>query len=423
MVLAVSGGLDSMVLLHAMADVARSRIAAVATLDHATGPAAETAAAHVAQTAAALGFPCVTGRLASPAAPTDGLEVAWRRERHRFLRDSAERFAARVVTGHTEDDQIETVLMRLLRGSGTRGLAALYAPSDVVRPFLHLRRATLLAYARAAGVTWCEDPSNNSPRHLRNRVRHDLLPALRQADPTIDATLLSLARRAAEWRAAVESFVDETVRPLRYDADTLEVGAAELAGYDVDSLAVLWGSLAGRVGLALDRRGTSRLAEFTKSYARSGLVPLSGGWCVEAHGDRYVLRRSFVEQGAPASLPEQGELRWGWFAFSVVNDRSALPTAATDGSWTAAISASASVTVRPWKAGDRLGSVGGGPRRRVKRYLSDAGVHGADRAGWPVVTTSDTEDVLWIPGVRRSDAATERSGRPVRYYSCERIDR
>ena len=77
--------------------------------------------------------------------------------------------------------------------------------------------------------------------------------------------------------------------------------------------------------------------------------------------------------------------------------------------------------VRSWSAGDRLEPAAGQPRRRVTRYLSDVGVRGADRAGWPVVVAGD--DVVWIPGVRRSDAATDRSGRPVRHYVCERIDR
>jgi tRNA(Ile)-lysidine synthetase-like protein len=81
--------------------------------------------------------------------------------------------------------------------------------------------------------------------------------------------------------------------------------------------------------------------------------------------------------------------------------------------------------VRAWMAGDRLAPSAGQGRRRVTRYLSDAGVHGSDRRQWPVVVTGNGSggDVVWIPGVRRSDAATERSGRPVRHYVCERIVR
>jgi tRNA(Ile)-lysidine synthase len=415
LLLAVSGGLDSMVLLHAMATVARPRIAGVATFDHATGPAARAAAEEVARAAAALGLPVVTGRLAGPT-PTTGREAAWRRERYRFLHATAAALGARVVTAHTEDDQLETVLMRVLRGSGTRGLAGLLAPSPVVRPFLALRRELLARYARDERLSWREDPSNRSREFLRNRVRHDLLPALRRADPTIDGILLGAATRAAAWRAEVESFVDVRVRPAHPSADTVAVAAAELSGYDRDSLAVLWGALAGRVGLALDRRGTERLAAFTIRDPQNGSVPLSGGWCLDARRGVYVLRRRLDAGGAPAVLPEQGAMRWGSFSFRVTGLADQEP-----GSWTAALPVGSRLVVRSWKAGDRLAPAAGRPRRRVKRYLTEAGVGGQARSGWPVVVAG--EDVIWIPGVRRSDAATDRSGRPARRYVCERIDR
>src|SRR5690348_10057454 len=122
LLLAVSGGLDSMSLLHAMADSARPRVAAVATFDHGTGRAASLSAAFVAREAAALGFPVIIGHAAGAAMVKDGREAAWRVARYGFLRSAAAPFGARIVTAHTEDDQVETVLMRILRGSGARGL-------------------------------------------------------------------------------------------------------------------------------------------------------------------------------------------------------------------------------------------------------------------------------------------------------------
>lgn len=431
MLLAVSGGLDSMVLLHAMAAVARGRIAAVATLDHGTGRAATAAAAHVARSANALRLPVVLGRLVAgecePAA--EGLEAAWRTGRFRFLSAAAATLGARIVTAHTEDDQVETVLMRVLRGSGARGLAALYAPSAVVRPFIGLRRAALARYAGESGIRWRRDPSNESPRFLRNRVRHDILPALRRADPAIDADLLGLAHRSAAWRAEVEAFVDAEVRPRSLGRTTLSVASRELSGYDRDSLAVVWVALAGRAGLALDRRGTRRLAEFTSREPQSGSVPLSGGWCMNARGGVYILEgeRRAAPTGLPVALPTAGELVWGGFRFRVASGISSGTRERDDAEgserWTAALPSASRASVRAWSAGDRLARAGGQPPRRVKRYLSDAGVRGPDRAGWPVVVTGEEGEVVWIPGVRRADAATERSGRPVRQYVCERIDR
>jgi tRNA(Ile)-lysidine synthase len=432
LLLAVSGGLDSMVLLHAMASEARDRIAAVATFDHGTGRAASTAAAHVARTAMMLGLTVVHGCLAAPHIGRSGREARWRRERYGFLRSVAAPINARLVTAHTEDDQIETVLMRLLRGSGARGLAALLAPSDVLRPFVAIRRTSVLAYARACGVTWLEDPSNRSREHLRNRVRHDILPALRAQDATIDQTLLTCGRRAAAWRRDLERFVTSRIRPVVRGA-SVGVSAAELRGWDRDSLGIVWGEIAGRAGLALDRRGTRRLAEFTTEQPRSGSVPLSGGWCLEAGIAGYLLKRAGVVQTESVALPERGYVRWGDFRFRVADEYEQSgslgePNEGGD-SWRAALPVSRRVAVRPWAAGDRLARSAGQPPRRVKRYLSDAGLRGLDRLGWPVVVAlrddgvgEQGEDVVWIPGVRRSDAATARSGRPVRHYVCERIN-
>ncbi len=423
LVLAVSGGLDSMTLLHAMMAVAPHRIAAVATFDHGTGRPATRAAAHVARVAGAAGLRVVRGRSGLRSTFPDGREAAWRHARYGFLRDAARRTGARIATAHTLDDQVETVLMRVMRGSGARGLAGLAWGRDILRPFIGVRRAQLLAYATASGVEWVEDPSNVSPAFARNRIRHDILPALRRADASFDETLLALAQRATAWRQDVERLVDATLRPtLRGDRE-LVVASAELADYDRGALAMLWGSLAGRVGLALDRRGTRRIAAFTTTRPGRGSIPLAGGWCLEATHDAYILRKDAdTARVAAVSLPldATGWLEWGRFRFRVASASDvALPDASAP--WSAAICAESGGLVRGWTAGDRLAPAGGQPRRRVARYLSDSGMHGSERAGWPVVTAG--EDVVWIPGVRRSDAATDRSGRPVRHYICERIDR
>jgi tRNA(Ile)-lysidine synthase len=399
-----------------MAAVARNRIAVVATFDHGTGAAAEAAVRHVSDIAAAHGLEIVVGRMKAAARAPGGREAAWRAARHHFLSEAAIVRGARIATAHTEDDQIETVLMRIMRGSGARGLAGLYAAGPIVRPFLELRRSALDAYMTNAGLRWTEDPTNASPDFARNRVRRDLLPALRRTDPTIDSWLLSLARRADVLRRDVEDFVTTKMSSTTARDGRLIVAARELTGYDRDSLAVLWSSLAARAGLSLDRRGTQRIAAFTILQPRTGSIPLAGGWCLEATRDVYILHKPVATSFLSAtSLPQHGSLEWGRFRFrvsGVVEDASP---------WSATIVGASSGTVRAWSPGDRLEPAAGQPRRRVKRYLTDAGLQGGERAGWPVVVIGD--DVVWIPGVRRSDAATDRSGRPVRHYVCERIDR
>ena len=413
LLLAVSGGLDSMTLLHAMHAVALNQIAAVATFDHGTGPAATRAVRLVCEVAGALSLPVVVGRQDSRERLRRG-EASWRAARHGFLSDAGRRAGARVVMAHTEDDHLETLLMRIMRGSGARGMAGLYAESPIVRPFIQVRRRALEAYAKNRRLVWVDDPSNASPDFFRNRVRRDLLPALRRVEPQVDGWMLSLAARAQELRAEVDAHVSQYLRP-DVRRGRVRVDASELDGYARDSLAVLWSSLAARVGLALDRRGTERIAAFTMSRRSYGSIPLSGGWCVEASGDFYTLQRAELTVAAPAPLPLRGGLVWGNFRFQVQD------TSAVSSAWTASIAGSEPVVVRAWSAGDRLGPAAGKPQRRVTRYLSEGGVRGRDRASWPVVVAGD--DVVWIPGVRRSDAATDRSGRPVRHYVCERIDR
>ena len=411
LLLAVSGGLDSMSLLDAMAAVAPERIAAVATFDHASGAHSARATAHVRAEAERRGLRVLTGRMPAGADRSNGLEAMWRSARQRFLRRTADECGARVATAHTRDDQVETVLLRAMRGAGARGLAGLAAPGPIARPFLDVDRTSLERYAAARGLTWIDDPSNARLDFLRNRVRHELLPALRRADPSIDDAILAIGERAARWRADLEALLDVAVRHHRAGEHTLVVAAAELAGYDRNSLSMLWGALAGRVGLALDRRGTTRCAAFTMKSPRRGTIPLSGGWRLEAVRDELVLTRVAPTAVGESVLPDAGVLSWGRFRFSV-RDRT------TDDEWSAELSRGAPVVVRGWRAGDRLAPSRGQGRRRVTRYLSDARIAGSDRSGWPVVVQG--EQVVWIPGVRRSDAATVRSGRPTRLYVCER---
>ncbi len=256
-VLAVSGGRDSMSLLHAAAARARSSIACVATFDHATGPHSALAAAHVARAARELGLELIGERAAS----TGHSEAEWRAQRWSFLRRVAREHGAQVATAHTRDDQVETVLMRVMRGSGARGLAALEAraghPGAVLRPLLTVARAQIDAYVARVGIEWIDDPSNGRPTHLRNRVRHELLPALARARPSLPAELLDIGARAARLRADVERFVDRELKPELADG-AVRVAREMMLGYDAEALALLWPALAARAGVTLDRRGTEQ---------------------------------------------------------------------------------------------------------------------------------------------------------------------
>lgn len=282
--LAVSGGRDSMVLLDAMASARSGEIAAVATFDHGTGAAAREASALVEREAEARALPVVTGR--APAG-TVHREAQWRAARQGFLEAWARELDAVVVTGHTRDDQIETVVQRLLRAAGPRGLAGMHASG--ARPLLPVARDTVAAYARARRVSFVEDPSNRSLTHQRNRVRLELLPALERVQPGFGEWCWDLSLRAAAWRSEAERVVD-ALGTTRAAADTLVVPVAALGALGAPEWRVLWPALAARVGVVMDRRGIERAAAWAPSARRGGSIPLSGGGRIECTGPTFVLR-------------------------------------------------------------------------------------------------------------------------------------
>ncbi len=206
-VVACSGGADSLALLRALAalcgDGPRGYYPAVrlhvAHLDHGLrGAAGEADAEFARRTAAAWGLPCVIGRVSDDerAAWRGSVEAAARTARLRFLRAvAADTGASAIALGHTLDDQAETVLMHILRGSGLAGLAGMRPRSgDLIRPLLGLRRADTVGYCAALGLEPRHDATNDDPRYFRNRVRREIVPLLEASQPRV---LPALARNAA----------------------------------------------------------------------------------------------------------------------------------------------------------------------------------------------------------------------------------
>lgn len=224
-VLGVSGGADSIALLRALATL-KDRAGGpgklfVAHLDH--GLRGEEAQADVLW----LRSLCNTLQVPLETASTNvndlarlqgnGWEAAARSARYDFLTRTAERFGARyVATAHTADDQAETVLHRIVRGSGLAGLAGipqrrrLSASVTLVRPLLAVNRQDVLAYLRALGQEFREDSSNTDPRFTRNRIRHVLLPFLRnEFNAEVDQTLIRLALQAGEMQELLDTLVGD----------------------------------------------------------------------------------------------------------------------------------------------------------------------------------------------------------------------
>jgi tRNA(Ile)-lysidine synthase len=211
LVLAVSGGPDSMALLHgaagSVASGARGWDLAVAHLDHGLRPESADDARFVADAAAALGLRCEVRRTDVAALARDegrSIEDAGREARYRFLTDVAPR-GALIATGHTLDDAAETVLLNLLRGSGLAGAAGIPGRRGrIVRPLLGERREELRALLDAAGIAYRVDPSNADPEYGRNRVRAEVLPLLESLRPGAVERIARFSRLAADDDALLD---------------------------------------------------------------------------------------------------------------------------------------------------------------------------------------------------------------------------
>jgi tRNA(Ile)-lysidine synthase len=222
----VSGGPDSMALLHGCArlvqtDAARWRLS-VGHLDHALRPDSADDAAFVTDAASALDLPCVVRRTDVAAlARQEGRspEDAGRVARYRFLDDVAAPDAL-IATAHTLDDAAETVLLNLMRGSGTSGARGIpQRRGRIVRPLLGERRADLRMALDAAGVAYRLDPTNADPEHLRNRVRHELLPLLESLRPGAVDALARFARLAADDDDLLDALAGAELAHRRDPAD------------------------------------------------------------------------------------------------------------------------------------------------------------------------------------------------------------
>ncbi|MBI2407550.1 MAG: tRNA lysidine(34) synthetase TilS [Gemmatimonadetes bacterium] len=293
-VLAVSGGRDSMALLHAFVELRPSDLAAVATFDHGTGVVAAQAVELVVRECLRLGVSVVAGRAPERVSAARPPEALLRSARWAFLRAVAEERGATIVTAHTRDDQAETVAMRILRDASARGLAGMAAPrAGVVRPLLTVTRGDVARYVEQVEIAFIDDPSNTDPAYLRNRLRADLLQAAEAAHPGFAGELIAVGERAAAWRARLTSFVDAL--GVHRVGTAVVVAADVILPLSLEGLAVIWPEVASRAGVVLDRRGVARLAAWSPRALPAQRIPLSGGAWVERTARTFVLHRASLD--------------------------------------------------------------------------------------------------------------------------------
>ena len=400
LVLAVSGGADSTALALLIADLREEfgLVLHVAHFDHRARPRAAAAdAAFVAELANHIGAPVRVGRAeAAPKSEDDA-----RNARYEFLRRVAKELGATAIaTGHTRDDQAETVLLHLTRGTGLAGLAGMRPERDgIVRPLLAIGRADTVAVCAAARITPRDDPTNRSLRFARNRIRHRVLPELAKLNPDIASAIARFADAAAGVGDIAAGHAASVVQ-VAASENTL---ALERLPADrstrIDALALWWEQ---RTGQRLAARQRAALGALAASTDGSRSLDLPGGralreyatlrFAAAADGSAKATKKSL--RNGPITLDRGSTADWhGWrFAFVVELDGSS-EVALIDGD---------RVTVRGRRPGDRMSGSRGA---KVQDVLTDAKVPARERDGWPLVTVK--EAVIWIPGI----TSPPRSGR------------
>jgi tRNA(Ile)-lysidine synthase len=408
---AVSGGPDSVTLLDLLrrASDVHSLTLIAAHFDHGIHPASGQVARGVEDLARSMGvgFACGRGQLG----PGTG-ETAARAARYAWLETVRVREGAGLIlTAHHADDQAETVLMRLLAGSGPAGLAGMAArEGPLVRPLLPFRRVDLLRHLRAAGLAAWLDPANQDPRHLRSWLRTEVLPALRHRLPDVDARLLRAGRQAGRARAAWSALLERLPDlDFRVEHDGVSVAGPALSGYDSALGEMVLGAAARRAGCPFGPTRAARVLALAARGASGSRVPLGNGWSAEVAFGRLRLARGSSPPAPDAALilaGSQGQVEWG--RWRITWRCEPAPLAQDRGGWSIWVAPAGPLTVRHWHAGERLRPLGGPGRRLLVRCFQDARVPRSRREGWPVLAEAD--GVIWIPGVCRSDALLPEPG-------------
>ena len=320
-VVGVSGGADSVALLDVLRELSRRQGWAyhltIAHMNHLLRDTAEADAAFVADLAASLDIPCIVKRqdVAAEARRTgQGVEQAGRSLRYAFLRDAAVQAGAPyVAVGHHADDNAETILYRIVRGTHLRGLSGMPAsrlmegsPVTLVRPLLSCRRAEIEGYCRRRSLSWRTDPTNADTRYRRNFIRHELLPLLREhLTPLVDDALHRLAGAAAEAEAFLADLASGVILAARKDSSPRRsvLDAGLLADHKPILRRYALRAELERLGApmrAVDGELLSRLAELADQPPPAA-VALPGGFVARREGLELI-----VEAPQEAAGPSRG---------------------------------------------------------------------------------------------------------------------
>lgn len=414
---AVSGGPDSVALLSALVDCAPRRRLTLTVLhvNHALRSESDQEQQFVESLCHQLHLPCFVERL-SPRRQLRGIEAWARQGRYRFFQQKREQLSLdAVAVAHTRDDQAETVLFRLLRGAGRRGLAGIPPQREdwLIRPLLGCSRQEVMAYLSAKHLSYVSDASNTDLRYARNKIRHVLLPLLeREFSPQIRRHLVHLAESLREEEAWLDSQARTAYERVRSGSHLV---LARLQQEPVALHARLFRVWFTQVGQTEELSFGHFRQLAALSRGQSGrMVEVPGGWVVKREGAILSLQASAIAANPTsyryAILP--GELLFipetGWeLSMSLpFSWQGSVREASQSDPWQALFDAddlATPLTVRNGKPGDRIHPLGMRGHKKLHDIFIDKKIARSERDRWPLLE-SHTE-ITWIPGLVRGACA------------------
>ena len=376
---AVSGGRDSMALLHllsVLAEEAGFQVGA-AHFNHRLRGAADRDEAFVREWCRKRGIPLLCGRGDVRAfAGREGLSVedAARTLRYAFLEDAGRDMGAdRIATAHHREDNAETVLLHLLRGTGLQGLGGIPpVRGRIVRPLLEAGRADIDAYVERNALPYVEDESNQDTRFTRNRLRLEVLPLLEAIAPGASGRIAGTAALAREENEYVRREAEKLLPPVENGAVVLPVSVLE--GQD----GVLRRRLVRAMGAGLGETLTRKHTEAVLALGSGGFLDLPGGLCA-VRTRRHLTIKKRTPPLPPLALHE-GSQAWG--PWRVTLERREGPVEDTP-CRVVLRDTGKTLTIAPWDGTGRLAVENGS--RTIKRLFADRGIPVEDRDGHPAV--------------------------------------
>lgn len=416
-VVAVSGGPDSVCLLHVFHALSKDLAITlhVAHLDHRfRGTESADEALFVARLAKHAGLPATVGAANVPAfcrerglSPQEGARLA----RYDFLQRTATAVGAScIATGHTADDQAETFLMRLIRGAGVTGLSAIPPVRDnIIRPLIEVTRDEVLDYAKQNDLTYVIDPSNTKPLYTRNRIRQEILPALKNFNPRIVETLASEAALLRDEDEAMEACLALLADGiLSREKDCVVLKRTEFNALPKAFRRRLLLQAAGLLGAGQSPFSSSQLGEalaFMAAAQTGRTMQLPHGLTIEREYRQFRLGAKPQAQSISYPLVLPGITTIPELGIQVETSITALPFGDKENKnyqWQAAFDydkISLPLTLRTRLRGDRFCPAGmEGRSRKLQDYFVDAKVPRQQRDTIPLLVSGN--DLLWVVGHR-----------------------